>query len=164
MKKITFLIISLFLLIYINACAGYKPIFSAGNVKFEIADHSINGDKKLGNKIYSKLYNVFRFNKNNADAQSIKVSINASKDKMATVKNSAGKILEYKINLNTNIVVNNFLTKEQILNEDFNYYSSYKVQDRHSETINLENKTIENLVDKTYQNVLIRISEIILTE
>ena len=104
MKKITFLIISLFLFIYINACSGYKPIFSSSNFEFKIADYSINGNKKLGNKIYSKLHNISQSNKNNPDAQSIKMSINTSMDKLATAKDSSGKILEYKINLNTNYI------------------------------------------------------------
>jgi len=159
MKKTTFLIISLFLLICINACAGYKPIFSSSNFEFKIADYSINGNKKVGNKIYSKLNNISKLNKNNPDAQSVRVSIHASVDKLATVKNSSGKILEYKINLNTNIIIYNFLTDEEVLNQNFSYYSSYKVQDQHSETLKLENKIIENLVDTTYQNTLIKISE-----
>ena len=159
MKKTTFLIISLFLLIYINACAGYKPIFSSSNFEFKIDDYSINGNKKVGNKIYSKLNNISKLNKNNPDAQSVRVSIRTSMDKLATVKNSSGKILEYKINLNTNIIIYNFLTNEEVLNQNFNYYSSYKVQDQHSETLKLENKIIENLVDTTYQNTLIKISE-----
>ena len=156
MKKITFLIISLFLFIYINACSGYKPIFSSSNFKFKIADYSINGNKKLGNKIYSKLHNISQSNKNNPDAQSIKMSINTSMDKLATAKDSSGKILEYKINLNTNIIIYNFLTDKEILNQNFNNYSSYKVQDQHSETLKLENKIIENLIDTIYQNILLR--------
>ena len=159
MKKITFLIISLFLFIYINACSGYKPIFSSSNFEFKIADYSINGNKKLGNKIYSKLHNISKLNKNNPDVPSVRVSIHTSMDKLATVKNSSGKILEYKINLNTNIIIYNFLTDEEVLNQNFSYYSSYKVQDQHSETLKLENKIIENLVDTTYQNTLIKISE-----
>ena len=159
MKKITFLIISLFLFIYINACSGYKPIFSSSNFEFKIADYSINGNKKLGNKIYSKLHNISQSNKNNPDAQSIKMSINTSMDKLATAKDSSGKILEYKINLNTNIIIYNFLTDKEILNQNFNNYSSYKVQDQHSETLKLENKIIENLIDTIYQNILVKISE-----
>ena len=159
MKKTIFLIISLFLLIYINACAGYKPIFGSSNFEFKIADYSINGNKKVGNKIYSKLHNISKLNKNNSDVQSVRVSIDTSMDKLAIVKNSAGKILEYKINLNTNIIIYNFLTDEEVLNQNFSYYSSYKVQDQHSETLKLENKIIENLVDTTYQNTLIKISE-----
>ena len=52
------------------------------------------------------------------------------------------------------------MTEKIILNQDFNYAISYKVQDEHSETIKLENKNIENLIDKTYQDVLIKIVEI----
>ena len=146
MKKTTFLIISLFLLIYINACAGYKPIFSSSLFEFKIAD-------------YSKLYNISKLNKNNPDIQSVRLSIHTSVNKLATVKNSSGKTLEYKINLNTNIIIYNFLTDEEVLNQNFNYYSSYTVQDQHSETLKLENNVIENLVDTTYQNTLIKISE-----
>ena len=59
MKKIIYLLIPLILLIYINACSGYKPIFGSSNIsniQFKIADYSIKGNKKLGNQIYSKLY------------------------------------------------------------------------------------------------------------
>ena len=159
MKKTTFLIISLFLLIYINACAGYKPIFSSSNFEFKIADYSINGNKKLGNKIYSKLHNISQSNKNNPDALNVRVSIDTSMNKLATVKNSSGKILEYKMNLNTNIIIYNFLTDKEILNQNFNNYSSYKVQDQHSESLKLGNKIIENLIDTIYQNILVKISE-----
>ena len=159
MKKITFIIISLFLLFYLNSCAGYKPIFNSERFNFKIDKHEIIGDKKIGNEIYSKLYNISRLNKNSSEARRIEILINVSKNKVATAKNNAGKILEYKINLNTNINVKNFLTDNKILNQDFNYSSSYTVQDQHSETVKLENKTVENLVNKTYQNIIIKISE-----
>ena len=41
----------------------------------------------------------------------------------------------------------------------YNYSISYKVQDEHSETIKLENKTIEDLINKIYQNLLIELSQ-----
>ena len=164
MKKINYLIISLILLIYINACAGYKPIFSSSNLQFDIADYSIQGDKKLGNQIYSKLYNLSKSNKNNPEAQSIHVSIKASKEKNATVKDNTGKILEYKVTLNVSVIMKNFLTNNEILNQNFVSFASYKVQDQYSESIKLENITINNLVNKTYQDLLIRISENMLTK
>ena len=160
MKKITFLIISTILFIYINACTGYSPIYSSSNFNFKIEDYSLKGKERLANLIYRKLYNVSLSNKDNPDAQSISLSIETDKKRKPTVKNSAGKILEYQINLNTKIIINDFLTDKRILNKDFNYSISYKVQDEHSETIKLENKNIENLVDKTYQDVLIKISDI----
>ena len=164
MKKVIYLIIPLILLICINACSGYKPIFSSSNLQFEIVDYVIEGDKKLGNQIYSKLYNLSNSNKNNPEVQSVHILIKVLKDKTATVKDSAGKILEYRISLNSNIVVKNYLTKDEILTQNFILFSSYKVQNEYSETIKLENKTIENLVNKTYQDLLIKLSENITAE
>ena len=165
MKKINFLIILTIFLSFINNCSGYKPIFSSSNYNFSISDHSISGNKKIGNQIYSKLYsivklnNISRLNKNDPDKESITITIDVTKNKNATVKNSAGKVLEYRINLNSEIVVKDYFSNAEILNQNFDYDSSFKVQDQHSETIKLENQIIENLVDKTYQDLLIRISE-----
>ena len=164
MKKITYFIILLILLIYIGACAGYKPIYSSSNLQFEIAKYSIKGNKKLGNQIYSELYNISKSNKNNPAAQSINISIKVSKDKNATAKNSAGKILGYKITLNTQIIIKDFLTNDKILNKNYTSSSSYKVQEQHYETVKLENKTIESLLNKTYRDLLINMSENILIE
>ena len=161
MKKITFLIISSILFFYLNACAGYKPIYSSSNFNFIIEDYSIKGEERLANSIYKNLYNISLSNKNNSAARSISLTIETTKERRATVKNSAGKILEYEINLNTHIIIKDFLTDKSILNQDFNYSISYKVQDAHSDTLKLENKNIDNLIDKTYQDALVQISEVI---
>ena len=159
MKKIFYLLISLILLINISACTGYEPIFSSTNLEFKIADYSISGDKKLGNQIYSKLYNLSQTTRNTSEVKNIYILINVFKEKNATAKNSAGKILAYKINLSTTVIVENFTTGNQILNESFASSSSYKVQDQYSETIKLENRAIENLINRTYQDLLIKLSE-----
>ena len=160
MKKITYLIISLIILNFINACAGYKPIYTT-NLQFEIADYSIKTNKKLGRKIYSKLYNLSKSNKKNAKTKSITIIIDATKNKNATAKDNAGKVLEYRIILINNIIIKDHLTDDEILNQTFSYSSTYKVQDQHSDTIKFENKSIEDLVNKIYQNLLIEMSQII---
>ena len=98
MKKIPYLFISFIILIHIGACAGYKPIFGSSNLEFKIAEYSISGDKKLGNQIYSKLYNLSRSSKKTSETKNIYLLINISKDKSATAKDSTGKILVYIIN------------------------------------------------------------------
>ena len=163
MKKIIFLIISIILFFYLNACAGYKPIYSSSNSNFIIEDHSIKGEERLANSIYRNLYNISSSNKNKPAGRSISLSIETTKERKATVKNSAGKILEYEINLNTHITIKDFLTDKSILNQNFNYSISYKVQDAHSDTLKLENKNIDNLIDKTYQDALVIISEVIIS-
>ena len=159
MKKIADPIFLFILLIFINGCAGYEPIFGSTNLQFEIADYSIEGNKILGNKIFSKLHGLSKSRKDDQNLRSIDLIIKVSKDKNSTVKDSAGKILEYKITLNTDIKVTDFVTKAEILNQIFISSLTYKVQNKYSDTINLENKTIESLVNKTYQELVIRLSQ-----
>ena len=68
-------------------------------------------------------------------------------------------ILEYKINLNTKITVKNYVTNNSILDQNFLASTSYKVNEQFSETIKLENKSIEDLLNQTYQELLIKLSE-----
>ena len=159
MKKISYIIAYLIIFINIDSCVGYKPIFDSTNIQFKIINHSIEGNKKLGNKIYTKLYNLSKSNKNNPEAKDVDIIIKVSKDKSSTAKNDAGKIIEYKINLNSQIIIKDYVTNLENLNQNFNSYASYKVQDQYSETVKLEDKTIENLLDKTYQDLLLKMSE-----
>ncbi len=160
MKKISYFIISLIFLMNTIACTGYKPIFSSSNLKIKIVDYSIIGDKRLGNQIYYKLDKFTQLDADGPEVKNISMLINSSKNKTATVKDTAGKILSYKINLLTLITVKDFTTDKVIINESFSYSSSYKVQDQYSETLNLENRVTENLINKTYDDLLIKMTEI----
>ena len=157
MKKITYLIFTIAFLILVSGCSGYKPIFAAKNLQFKISEYSIEGNKILGNKIYSKLYRLS--NKDDQNVKNIDLLIKVSKDKEATSKDSAGKILEYKITLNTEVQVTDSITNDKILNEIFISSINYKVQSQYSDTVNLENTSIENLINKIYQELLIKFSE-----
>ena len=161
MKKIIFLnFVFIILFLFASGCTGYKPIYSTSNFNFKIEEHSIKGDLRLGNLIYRKINNISLSNKNNPDLRSITISIESKKGKRATVKNSVGNTLEYEINLDTNITINDFLTDKKIFEQNFNYSIGYKVQDEHSDTLKLENKNISNLIEKTYQDALIKISQV----
>ena len=56
-------------------------------------------------------------------------------------------------------VIPNDLTDKKILEHNFNYSIAYKTQDEHSDTLKLENQNIENLINKTYQDAMIKISQ-----
>ena len=159
MKKIAYPIFSFILLLFINGCAGYEPIFGSTNLQFEIADYSIEGNKILGNKIYSKLYSLSKSKKNDQNLRRVDLVIKVSKDKNVTTKDSAGKILQYKITLNTDVKVTDFITKDKILNQIFISSLTYKVQNKYSDTVNLENTSIENLLNKTYQELVIKLAQ-----
>ena len=62
------------------------------------------------------------------------------------------------------IIIKDILTNDKIVNQNFSYSTIYKVQKQNFETIKLENKTVEDLIDRIYENLLIKMSENILTE
>ena len=164
MKKIFYNLIILGLLINIYGCAGYKPIFSASNLEFKITDYSLTGDKIIGNKIYSKFYALSRSSNENVDTKNVYITIDASKEKSVTAKDSAGKDLGYKINISAIIKIKDITTGVEILNENLSFSSTYSAQEQFSETKKLENRTTENLIDKTYQDLLIKFSNKLLSK
>ena len=152
MKNIYKLIIPIIALILLNECSGYKPIFSTQNLQFKIDSYSIKGNKILGNKLYSKLHNISKSNKNNQNVVAVNLIIDIKKDKESTTKSSAGKVLEYKITLSTQVEVLDAYTDDIILKQNFVSSSTYKVQEQYSSTLNLENQSIENLIYHLYDN------------
>ena len=160
MKKIINKTYALLLIIIISGCAGYEPIFGSKNVNFKIIKHSINGDKILGNRIYAKIFAISSPNKNSDNIKKIDLNINVNKNQSATSKDSAGKILEYQITVDAEIVMKDLSTNKTILNKTFNSSTKYKIQDQYSKTIDLENQAIENIINNIYQNLLI----VLLTE
>lgn len=157
-KKISLIFLSIFFILS-NGCAGYKPIYSNSNLEFKIVDYIIKGDKRLGNKIYSKLYNLSRTKKNLDSDKSIILLIDTSLNKNETSKDSSGKVLEYKLTLIAKIEILDFLSNDRILNQAFVSSLSYKVQSQYSETIKLENSSIEDLIDKTYKDLLVKLTQ-----
>ena len=158
MKKISSIIISIIALHFIYACAGYKPIYTS-DLNFEITNYELKTNKKLGKIIYYKLYNLSNSNKNDDSAQSITLTIDVAKNKTATVKDTTGKILEYRIVITSNILIKDYLTNEKILSQTFSDSSAFKVQDQYSETIKLETKSTENIINTMFQDLLIKMSE-----
>ncbi len=159
MKKILCTIFILTAFILINQCAGYKPIFSTTNIQFKIVDHEIKGNKLLGNRLYSKLHVLSKSKNNEQNIKNIVLILNVKKTKSPTSKDSSGKVLEYKINLNTNVEAKDYETNKSILKQDFNSSLNYKIQSKYSDTLTLEGKTIDDLIDKTYQDILFNLSE-----
>ena len=164
MKKNTFTILLIVLLIFINGCSGYKPIFSSTNLEFNIANYSLEDNKTLGEKIYLRLKRASKLNGNNENVRKIDILIKASQNKKATAKDASGKILQYKISLNIDVKIKDYLTEDEILNETYSSSFTYKIQNQYTDTLKLEERSINQLVDKTYQKILIKLSENIITK
>jgi hypothetical protein len=154
MKKRYSLILLSILIVLISGCTGYKPLFNSSSLMIEIKDHTIEGNQNLGKRIYLKLENLLK-SRSKESKKNIDLSIDVSKNKEPTVKDKSGKIIEYKITLNTILIVKNYESGNLIFNKNFSNSSSYKVEDQFSESVNMENKTIDNLINQTYQELLV---------
>ena len=161
MKKIAYLTLLIILSISIKSCSGYKPIFSTSNLNFNIQSYSIEGNRRLGNNIYSKLHNLSKAQKNKENLKNIDLYINVLDSKESTSKDTAGKILEYKISIRVEIKINDSTNSKKILNEIFTSSTSYKTQSEYSQTLKLEEKSLDNLLKSTYQKVLIKLSNVL---
>jgi outer membrane lipopolysaccharide assembly protein LptE/RlpB len=157
-KKINYIFLAIVLL-FLTECTGYEPIFSSSNVNFEIKNYTVKGNETLGKRIYSKLYSLSKSNNEKQNVRDISLFIDVSKKREVASKNSAGKILEYKIILNAEIKVLDNINNEDLLVENFNYSEIYKLQSQYSETLKMENKAIENMISKIYQNLSINITK-----
>ena len=158
MKKVILILTSIMFLTSIISCSGYKPIFASKNMSFKISKHTTEGDKLIGNKIYSKLYRASSSKINDKKIQDLIVYIQSKKEKISTTKDKTGKVLEYKISLNINIKVTKENNNNIVLDKVYNSSLRYKVQEQYSDTIKLENQTIQNLTAQIYQNILIDLS------
>ena len=118
----------------------------------------------MGNKLYSKLDVLSNAKNNEEKVRNIVLIIEVTKLKSPTSKDSSGKILEYKINLNTEIEAKDYVTNKSILKQNFNSSLNYKIQSIYSDTLTLEGKTIDDLIDKTYQDILFNLSKNIISE
>ena len=159
MKKISYFLILIMTLSYLSACSGYRSIFDSSSLNFKIVDYDVSGEKKLGEQIYFRLNNLSKTKEKNSRIKNIYIFINVNKNKNPTSKNSAGKILAYKISISTKISVKDLTTGNEILNKKFVSSSSYEVQDKYSETLKLERKSIEDMLNKTYQDLLVSLLE-----
>ena len=159
MKKINYLISILFCLNLLSGCAGYEPIFGSSNLQFKILEYEIKGNEEIGNKLYSKLNNLSKTQKEFSDFTPISLDINSVKNKEEMSKDTSGKTIEYKITISTSVEVKNYKTNNIILNQTFNSSILYKVQEQYSETVKVENRSTEEIIQKIYSEILINLSE-----
>jgi len=162
MKKNFSQIILTILLISIYSCAGYELIYTSSKVDIKITDYSIKGEKRLGRKIYSKLLNLSNSTTHTEKTKNVRILIGVEKNKKVTTKSTSGKILGYRLNLNTYILLKDLSSGNEILNENISLSTTYSVQDQFADTKKIEKQTIDNLLNSTYEEIVNRLSKNIL--
>ena len=150
MKKIFIVII----LLILNNCAGYKPIFSSKDVNFYIGEITIKEDNKLIRNIVKNLkpYTI----KN--DKRRINLELNLDIKEAITLKDSKGNtvseemeiVLEVKTSLENNEQINFNFSEKFTFNNQSNKFE-----------LNQYKKRIQiTLVEKIHQDLIMRLRAI----
>tara|TARA_B100001175_G_C19507608_1_gene641820 strand:+ start:2127 stop:2597 length:471 start_codon:yes stop_codon:yes gene_type:complete len=134
LKKILFVI----LIFNLFQNCGYKPLLTDQNQKFSIANINIYGDKKLSRTLGNY------FNEIEGVDNNLILEIRASKQKVISNKTSIGATSEYTVTINFEIQVISELSKNVIFSENFSRSSSFKASKVHLDTLNRENKIVDN--------------------
>ncbi len=150
MKKIFIVII----LLILNNCAGYKPIFSSKDVNFYIGEIIIKEDNKLIRNIVKNLKPYTIQN----DKQRITLELNLNIKEAITLKDAKGNtvseemeiVLEVKTSLENNDQINFNFSEKFTFNNQSNKFE-----------LNQYKKRIQiTLVEKIHQDLIMRLRAI----
>ena len=150
MKKIFIIIV----LLILNNCAGYEPIFSSKDVNFYIGEIIIKEDNKLIRNIVKNLKPYTIQN----DKQRITLELNLNIKEAITLKDTKGNtvseemeiVLEVKTSLENNDLINFNFSEKFTFNNQSNKFE-----------LNQYKKRIQiTLVEKIHQDLIMRLRTI----
>jgi outer membrane lipopolysaccharide assembly protein LptE/RlpB len=150
------LLITLLLMLTLTAC-GYQPIYSSKTLNINIVQNYNEGDKALSKSIYSKINEMLILKEENS--QDVSLRIITKKTKTTASTDSSGNALSYKINLNSELILTNITFDKILIKENINQSENYIVKDQIYENENSEKNVLANLVNRTSQEFLLRISQ-----
>jgi len=147
MKKICIILI----LLLLNNCNGYKPIFSGDIVNFYIGEIFNENNDRLTKKIIKKLNPYTTKN----DKKKMNMSINSLLEEKIISKDSKGNPLVYE----TKITVNVKLIENENDKQNFGYIETFTYNNQSNKfELNQYKKNIEiNLIDKIFEKLILQL-------
>ena len=132
----------LFIILIFNLLqgCGYQPLLTGQNQNFSISEVNIYGDKKLSLTLGNYFGEV------EGAENSLILEIKASKQKVVSNKNSIGATSEYTVTIDFDVKVISEQSKELVFSETFSQSNSFKSSKVHLNTLNRENKIVDNSV------------------
>ena len=132
----------LFIILIFNLLqgCGYQPLLTGQNQNFSISEVNIYGDKKLSLTLGNYFGEV------EGAENSLILEIKASKQKVVSNKNSIGATSEYTVTINFDVKVISEQSKEIVFSEIFSQSNSFKASKVHLDTLNRENKIVDNSI------------------
>ena len=149
MKKI----ILITLIIFLNNCAGYKPLFTSDQTNFYIEKIEISNDNKLVRKLIKSLK---PFSVENGK-QSITLKLNLNKQENVIMKDAKGDPASYEIKIELNVDV---FTKDGTNKFNFRENFTFNNQSNKFELNQYKKNTETNLINKIFENLILELRAI----
>ena len=149
MKKI----ILITLIIFLNNCAGYKPIFTSDQTNFYIEKIEISDDNKLVRKLVKNLkpYSI------DNGKQSITLKLDLNKQENVIMKDAKGDPASYEIKIELNVDV---VTKDGTNKLNFRENFTFNTQSNKFELNQYKKNTETNLINKIFENLILELRAI----
>ena len=150
MKKIFIVII----LLILNNCAGYEPIFSSKDVNFYIGEITIKEDNKLIRNIVKNLKPYTIQN----DKRRINLELNLDIKEAITLKDSKGNTVSEEMGIA--LEVKTILENNDQIKFNFSEKFTFNNQSNKFELNQYKKRMQINLVEKIYQDLIIRLGSL----
>ena len=144
--KLKTLIILIFA-IFLTGC-GFKIVNQNYLNDYKLTEVNIEGDNRISYLLKNKL-KIFK----QTGSKDLKIDITINKIKNINEKNIQNQITKYGIMITVNV---KFYIAEKNLMDNFTITKSgvYSVNDRYSETVNIEKRLVENMVNNINEQIL----------
>ncbi len=150
MKKIFIVII----LLILNNCSGYKPIFSSKDINFYIGEIIIKEDNKLIRNIVKNLKPYTIQN----DKQRITLELNLNIKEAITLKDAKGNTVSEEMEIV--LEVNTSLENNDKINFNFSEKFTFNNQSNKFELNQYKKRIQITLVEKIHQDLIMRLRAI----
>ena len=136
---------------FLSSC-GYQSLLNENSKKFGIKSFNIEGNKRLAQILKNNL--VSSRNKSN----NLILDINARKNRSITHKDSTGKIIEYNLKISFDLTATESVSQKKVLSKTFTLDRNYKASNLYIDTINIEKKIINELIESIATQILTTLS------
>ena len=150
MKKIFIIIV----LLILNNCAGYEPIFSSKDVNFYIGEITIKEDNKLIRNIVKNLKPYTIQN----DKRRINLELNLDIKEAITLKDPKGNNVSEEMGIA--LEVKTILENNDQIKFNFSEKFTFNNQSNKFELNQYKKRMQINLVEKIYQDLIIRLGSL----
>ena len=142
-------IISIFIFSILLISCGFKRISQDDRRLVKIQNIKIVGDKRIS---YLLKNNILIISNKNAK-NTFEIEIKTKKKTTNKIKNSAGKVIRFNMNITANLVLKN-INKLESIKKTFTSNIDYNVAETHSDTIINENAAIINIIEQISDDII----------